>query len=107
MAKSLSEEKRREWQEKILQQKNSGQSVSRWCREHQVPYNGFVYWERRSKRRLTSPALLNRSAFKELSDSPQETGLTIEYQGVRIIVAKKFDSATLIRCIRAFGGLSC
>lgn len=103
MFKSLSEEKRQEWQEKILQQQNSGQSVACWCRDHQIPYNGFVYW----KRRFTPPTLLTRSAFKELPASPRETGLAIEYQGVRIIVSKKFDAATLLRCIRAFGGLSC
>lgn len=103
MFKSLSEEKRQEWQEKILQQQNSGQSVARWCREHHVPYNGFIYW----KGRLAPSTPLNRSSFKELPDSPQEPELTIECRGIRIIVSKKTDATTLVRCIRALGGLSC
>jgi hypothetical protein len=102
MLKSLPEEKRQEWQEKILQQKNSGKSVSRWCREHQISYNGFVYW----KRRLNLSSSLKRSSFKEL-DFPKEAGLKIEGRGICITLSDNFDDITLIRFIRAFGGSSC
>ncbi len=99
----LSKEKRQEWQEKILQQQNSGQSISHWCRENQVSFNGFIYW----KKRFIPPSPLNRSSFKELPESPHECGLTIEYRGVRIIISQTFDAVTLVRCIHALRGLSC
>ncbi len=103
MFKSLPEEKRQEWQDKILQQENSGKSVSRWCREHQISYNRFVYW----KRRLNSSTSLKRSSFKELPDFPKEAGLKIEGRGICITLSDNFDDTILIRLIRAFGGSSC
>ena len=36
MAQAFTEEKRREWQERMRLQQESGKSMLRWCREQQV-----------------------------------------------------------------------
>ena len=40
---SPSPEKRLEWETKLRQQKESGLSVDRWCRENQVTSTAFYY----------------------------------------------------------------
>jgi hypothetical protein len=40
---SPSAEKRLEWETKLRQQKESGLSVDRWCRENQVTSTSFYY----------------------------------------------------------------
>lgn len=103
MFKPLPEEKRRDWEEKIRQQQESGQSVARWCKGNQVNYNGFVYWKRRFK---PSP-VLNRASFKELPCSPGKTGVSIEYQGVCIRLDKHFDASVLKQCLSVLTSNPC
>ena len=103
MFKPLSEEKHREWEEKIRQQRESGLNVARWCRENQINYNGFIYWTRRYN---PSP-ILNRSSFKELSEHSKKTGVSIEYRGACIRLDKQFDSSVLKQCLSILMGISC
>ena len=103
MPRRFTEKKRCEWLERIRLQQESGQNMSHWCREQQINYDSFLYWK---KRFSPAPHPLNRAAFQELT-SGQETGVSIEYRGVRIHVDKCFDCATLRSCLSALSGIEC
>jgi hypothetical protein len=102
MPKPLSAEKKIEWEAKVCQQRASGLSIERWCRQNQIAAHSFHYW----KDRLFPKPQLTRSCFAELPIS-QGTGISIEYQGVRILIDKSFDSATLQHCLSALRGIQC
>ena len=110
MPKPLSAEERLEWGAKICQQQKSGLSICRWCCENQVAIGSFHYW----KRHLQPKKKLTRSSFTELS-MDQDTGITLgqgtrialEYQGIRILIDKYFDPATLQSCLTALQGIPC
>ena len=107
MPKPFPEVKRLEWKELVHRQEISDPnvSISQWCREQEIRYKPFLYW----KKQFGSPTKrpIDHSAFKELTDSLETTGLSIEYRGVRISLSKNFDAETLTRCLQACGGLSC
>lgn len=96
MPRQLSLEKQSEWKEKILQQRQSGLSIQRWCDENQIQAHVFYYW----RDKLFPQASLSRSSFKELSDS-KTIGIIIEYREFRIHLDKQFDASTLKRCLQA------
>ena len=102
MFTAASLEKRRAWEERIRLQKESGLSVERWCRDHQVSYHGFIYW----KKRLNPSPPLSRSSFTELSDA-KGTGIVIEHRGIRIHLDKHFEPATLKRCLAVLKEIKC
>ena len=103
MPKPISPEKKLEWQEKIRQQRESGLTIDKWCRQNHLPPHLFYYW----KNRLFPRNQLTRSCFTELSSDNQGTGISIEYQGVRIHLDKDFDPSTLKSCLSALRGVSC
>ena len=100
MPKPISAEKKIDWEAKIRQQRESGLSIDRWCRQNQVTSCSFHYW----KGRLQPKTELARSCFTELAND-QGTGISIECQGVRILIDKFFDPATLRNCLSALRGL--
>jgi hypothetical protein len=102
MPKPVSAEKKIEWEAKIRQQCESGLSIEQWCRQNQVTSCSFHYW----KSRLQPKNELTRSSFAELP-MDQSTGITMEYQGVRILINKFFDPATLRSCLAALRGIQC
>lgn len=102
MPKPLPPEKKLEWEEKIRQQRGSGLSIEKWCRQNQTPSHTFYYW----KDRLFPKKQLTRSCFTELPVS-QRTGISIEYRGVRIHIDKDFDPEILKNCLSALRGISC
>ncbi len=106
MPQSSSEEKRRHWAENILQQQKSGQNIHRWCRENNISYTAFFYWKERLGNSSHKP--ISRSDFTELSSaSSNDPGLTLEYQGIRIVLSKDFDVAVLGKCLRVLRSISC
>jgi hypothetical protein len=102
MSKPLPPEKKLEWEEKVRQQLESGLSIAKWCSQNQIVVHTFYYW----KERLFPKNQLTRSCFTELPVS-QGTGISIEYRGVRILIDKYFDPATLKSCLSALKGVSC
>ena len=100
MPKPISVEKKIEWEARIHQQRESGLSIDRWCRQNQLTSCSFHYWKNRfqPKRELT------RSCFAELPID-QGTGIAMEYQGIRILIDKSFDSTTLRNCLSILRGL--
>ena len=100
MPNPISTEKKLEWETKIRQQKESGLSIEKWCRHNHVTSCSFHYW----KDRLQPKSELTRACFSELP-ADQGTGISIEYQGIRILIDKSFDPATLRNCLSALRGL--
>ena len=101
MSRSASLEKQLEWEEKIRQQKLSGLSIENWCRQNKVTACSFHYW----KKRFLAPTQLNSSSFTELKD--QNTGITIEYNGVCLRIDKHFEPSTLKACLVLLRELKC
>jgi hypothetical protein len=101
MIKSTSPEKRRAWEEKIEQQRSSGQPVTRWCKENGVTIRQFYYW----KDQFSSQPL-ERSQFLELRQ-PENVGVKIECRGVHIHLAPDFDAPTLKRFLCLLRDLPC
>ena len=93
MFKPYTSEKIQEWKERILQQQKSGLAIARWCHEHQVAVGKFNYWKSK-----LFPRQIAAAGFTELVDT-KNTGVTIEYGGMRIHLDPNFDAATLKRCL--------
>jgi hypothetical protein len=102
MPRPLSAKKKLEWEEKIRQQRESGLSIERWCKQNTIAPHVFHYW----KTRLFPKHPLTRSCFTELKTAPK-TGISIEYRGIRIHLDKCFDSTTLKSCLLALKGIPC
>ena len=102
MPKPITVEKKIEWKTKIRQQRESGLSIRQWCCQNQISLCSFYYW----KDRLQPKPELTRSSFTELSID-QGSGISLECQGVRILIDKSFDPATLRNCLAALRGLPC
>lgn len=100
MPKPISTEKKLDWEAKIRRQQESGLPIDRWCRQNQITTCSFHYW----KHRLFPKSKLTRSDFTELPAN-QGTGICIEYQGIRILVDKSFDPATLRSCLAILRGI--
>jgi len=102
MPKPISAEKKTEWETKLRQQRESGLSIERWCRQNQIASCSFHYW----KSRLQFKSELTRACFTELPVD-QSTGITMEYQGIRILIDKSFDPVALRSCLAALRGIRC
>lgn len=102
MSKEISKEKRLDWETKIREQRESGLSINQWCLQNQVSKGSFYYW----RNRLGLKPEIDRSSFIEIP-TPQGAGISIEYQGIYILIEKSFDPVTLRSCIAALRGISC
>ena len=102
MSQPSSPEKVLEWEEKIRQQKLSGQSIEKWCHENNVTACSFHYW----KKRLLPKNVLNRSSFSELP-AQNKTGIAIECNGICLHVDKHFERSTLKTCLALLMELKC
>ena len=97
-----SPEKRLEWETRLRQQKESGLSIERWCRENQITSTAFHYW----KDRLFPKPSITQSSFTELTEA-KDAAITIEYRGFRIHVERTFDSIALKRCLSLLREVKC
>lgn len=89
------------WQERIDSWLASGISIAKWCKEHQVVYNQFLYQKDKfnGKRRKRARAI--SSQFIELTDvTSKDPGIAIECGDVKICLTSDFDEATLLRCMQ-------
>jgi hypothetical protein len=109
MPRPASEERRQQWKEAILKQRESGLSITSWCRQSQIDVHTFNYW----RNKFFPKATIDRSDFKEIpnrhnTDIPnKETGILLKYQGISIHIDKHFDYSTLKQCLNALKELSC
>lgn len=103
MPQRFSEEIREQWKNKILSQRTSGLSIVRWCQENNIVVHNFRYWQDK----LFPKTIQDRSAFTEIPDKAigrvsgsNETGITIEFQEIRIHLEKQFDLSALKQCLK-------
>ncbi len=101
MARTSSPETRLAWEAKVQQQRASGLSINRWCREQQIRPSTFHYW----KEQVFVEAPLNREHFTELADP--KNAIVLEYQGIRICLEKNFDPVALKQCLLLLQELQC
>jgi hypothetical protein len=82
MRKPISQEKRHEWETKIQQQRQSGLSINKWCKENQTPISTFHQWEDRLYPKQKTP--LSLKSFTELTEisGSKGAGIFIEYRGI-------------------------
>ena len=90
-------ERAQQWRQKVEAQQASGQSARRWCMEQDVNLISFYAW----RRRLSGP-VSPASGFVELlpEAASLSAGVTLEWQGTCLHLAKDFDEATLLRTLR-------
>lgn len=88
------------WQGRIDSWIKSGTSIAKWCKEHQVSYDQFIYHKNKlsgNKRKLR----IATPKFIELADAtPDDPGITIECGDVKIRLTSNFDEEALLRCVQ-------
>lgn len=94
MAKPLSEELKQQWRDRILEQRSSGLSIPKWCRQNDVPLYNFRYWQDK-----LLPRFFERSTFTEVVSKKDNPGIFLEYQGVKIHLSPGFDPQVLRECL--------
>lgn len=95
---------RREWAARVEQWRSSGKSAKAWCEENSLVYTTFLGWVHRFKKSKK----VQPSSFIELKDQPQSfSGITLEYDDIRINVPLNFDPITLNRCLQVLRGKKC
>ena len=109
MPKKFSEEKRMQWKEVILNQRDSGLSINPWCHENNISTHTFRYWQNK-----LFPKVLDRSAFTEIQDDERssatdltDSGISIDCHGWRIYLKRQFDPIILKKCIKTLREISC
>lgn len=85
MAKPASEDKKLEWKNLIEQQRQSGLSVEKWCRQFQIPPYTFRYW----KEKLFSK-LFQKTSFTELN-MKRPGAISLQAPGIYIRIGSDCD----------------
>ncbi len=94
------------WQKRIDACTESGLSAAAWCRNHRIVYSQFIYWRCRLKK--NNAIALTRDSFVELDNSSSvESGLCVEYEGIKLSLEKNFDEQTLLRCLKTMRRVTC
>ena len=87
---------KKQWCEKIEQQKVSGKSAAKWCREQNVSYQSFLAW----RKRLSSAVVAKNSAFIEMfDDSSESTWMEISTRGVKLVLSREINCKALTRLL--------
>lgn len=96
MPKPASEEVKAQWENHIREQRQSGLSIVAWCSQNCIAPYKFYYW----RDKIFAKSQLDRSTFTEIPDHKScQNGITLEFQGVRILLDRHFDQFTLKRCL--------
>lgn len=96
------------WKQKVLAWKTSGLSGAAWCRENKTPYTTLVGWKQRFENSKKSPTVITPTGFIELKDSPSSvSGITLEYQGIKICLETGFNPTVLKQCLACIGDIAC
>jgi hypothetical protein len=86
----------------VEQCRTSGKSCRSWCREHNIRYSRFMYWQRRF---LGAAYTKRRSVFFELpKDWPPLDWFQVTFRGGRLSLAQNYDKDAVLKVLRLFGG---
>ena len=100
------------WQQKVLAWQASGKNCLAWCKENKIPYTTFLGWrqqlENASEQQLLAHSPKGFIELKEqLASNSVCSGITLEYQGIKIYLQAEFNPIVLKKCIACLGGVSC
>jgi len=94
-------EKRRLWQQRLNDWKNSGLTQAEYCRRNSLDPRNFLYWKNRSLQKPNTTTLVELPAELIAQSRPVNLPLCLVINGrYRIEVAPGFDAATLERLVR-------
>lgn len=90
------------WHQRIQLWQSSGQTGADWCKEQNFIYHQFVYWKGRLKQKNKRDKIPLPAKFVEVVDTPElfESGVSVNYRGARIHLARNFDDTVFLRCLR-------
>lgn len=97
-------EKERFWKEQAKLQRESGLSRKDWCRNHQLSYDQFGYWERKWRQQSAPTRLLpvNLNKLAETSDHSQpEASCTLVFKNGNEL--KIHDKTVLLTLLSLWG----
>ena len=90
-------QKQMEWEQRIADCANSGQSIATWCETNDVKLCNFYYWKRRLRDQAESEAgqpikwmSLDIQPLEDRSPWP-EGAVTVEVGQARVLVTQGFD----------------
>lgn len=95
MARCASEEVQQCWRDKIQEQRQSGLSISAWCRENNIVIHTFNYW----RDKLFPREAFNRTSFLEIPKRDRKA-IKIEYQNFQIVIDQDADFIVLKECLK-------
>ena len=98
MSESSTKNQKKEWKEKICNQRKSGLCIEEWCRQNKLSSHQFHYWEKR----LFPKKELHRAGFTELLDV-KGCIIDIQYRDAKMRV----ESPTLQQCLQILTGIKC
>jgi hypothetical protein len=100
MGKPTSEEIQENWKKTILEQQNSGDTISFWCLKNHFHKHQFLYW----RKKLFPTLGFKRSSFKELADKEIKNGIpsteiVVEYGYFKIYIKDNLNPHLLKSCL--------
>ncbi len=96
-----SEEKQLEWKNIIEQQRQSGLSIDKWCRQNQIAPHNFHYW-----RDKLFPKSLQKSSFTELN-MRRPDAISLQARGIYIRMGNDCDLNLRKQLFALFAEVSC
>ena len=94
--------KNQEWKSLVEAWQSSGESISRWCQDRNIPDSTFAYW----KKKFSKKALPSSTLFKELPEE-EPSALQLEYEGAKFFLSKNFDEDVFASCLKILRRVSC
>ena len=99
----IKEELRKEWSDRVLQFKASGQAQSAWCREQDINIRKFNYWYIKSKKpvsQTSNPSKWVSLKVAEQKAKPQDSVLVIKIGQAALEVKPEFDQKFLVEVLK-------
>lgn len=99
-----------QWTSRVNQWKQSNKSARAWCRENKIVYNTFMGWVHRLNQEDKDTKNLSAKSselFIELKETPGLSGITLEYQEIKIHLSSEFNEGALKRCLSVLRGARC
>ena len=96
-----SEEKQLEWKNIIEQQRQSGLSIDKWCRQNQTSPHNFRYWKYK-----LFPKSFQKSSFTELS-MRRSDAVSLQARGIYIRMGSDCNLNLRKQLFALFAEVSC
>jgi hypothetical protein len=93
------EQRRRQWEKRIVRWRTSGLSMAAYCREHEINYAQLVWWRRHLRGDVASPSL---TLIPVVAPGPSHGAIVIRLAGgIGIEVGHGFDARLLSAVVQA------